>query len=209
MWFKLLEAQFASARITKDESKFNITIANLGESYIEQVEDVVINPPATGQYECLKSELIKRLAESDSTRVRKLLEGEELGDRTPPSQFLRHLRALAGTCVSEPLLRTLWLGRLPNNVQAILATQQGTPLEKVAELADAIMDTMPGRPSVAETTHLGTATLSTPSDLLADRMMQMLITMLAVGGDEGSNRGTALLPSRPASPKSAAKTQHH
>ena len=56
LWFKLLEAQFASARITKDETRFNITIANLGENYIEQVEDVVVDPPATGQDEHLKKD---------------------------------------------------------------------------------------------------------------------------------------------------------
>ncbi|KOC61825.1 hypothetical protein WH47_06163 [Habropoda laboriosa] len=87
------------------------------------------------------------------------------------------MRALAGICVSEPFLRTLWLGRLPNNVQAILATQQDTAMDKVAELADAITDTMPGRPSVAETTRSVSASSSTPTDLLTDRMMQMLITM--------------------------------
>lgn len=45
------------------------------------------------QYEYLKKELIKRLADSDSTRMRKLLESEHMGDRTP-SQFYRDLKKL-------------------------------------------------------------------------------------------------------------------
>ena len=83
LWFELLEVQFAITRITKDETKFNVTIANLGEKCIEQVEEIVINSPEDGKYEHLKNELVKRLTESDSSRVRKLMESEEIGDRTP------------------------------------------------------------------------------------------------------------------------------
>ena len=91
LWFKLLEAQFATTRITKDETKFNLTIANLGEKYIEQVEDIVINPADNGKYEHFKNELVKRVTESDSSRVRKLMESEEIDDRSP-SQFFRDLK---------------------------------------------------------------------------------------------------------------------
>lgn len=61
----------------KDKTKFNVAIANLGKRYIEQVEDIVLDPPGMGRYERLKNVLIKRLADSDSTRVRKLLENKE------------------------------------------------------------------------------------------------------------------------------------
>lgn len=42
-----------------------------------------------------------------------------MGDSTP-SQFLRHMRDLAGSLLPEALLRTLWIGRLPHAMQAIL-----------------------------------------------------------------------------------------
>ncbi|XP_076389540.1 uncharacterized protein LOC143264774 [Megachile rotundata] len=106
----------------------------------------------------------------------RLLELVEIGDRKP-SQFLRHLRGLAGTCVSESLLRTLWLGRLSANVQAILATQMETPLDKVAELADAITETIPSRPMVADATLSRSAAQSSPVDPVTKRMMQLLITL--------------------------------
>lgn len=59
--------------------KFNAIIANLGEQYLEQVEDIVPDPPATLRYERLKN--LSR--DSDSIRVRKLLEGQEIGDKMP------------------------------------------------------------------------------------------------------------------------------
>lgn len=62
-WFTVVEVQFKSARIMSDEMKYNIVIANLQEKYMKQVEDVVLNPPATGRYELLKNELIKRTSQ--------------------------------------------------------------------------------------------------------------------------------------------------
>lgn len=81
--------------------------------------------------------LIQRLSETQEQRTRKLLEHEELGDRKP-SQFLRHLQSLAGSTVPDRLLRTLWLGRLPAQMQVILATRTEDRLEEVAEQADRI-----------------------------------------------------------------------
>lgn len=149
LWFKLLEAQFASARITSDATRFNITIANLGEKYIEQVEDVVVDPPATGQYEHLKKEIIKRLSESANLRVRKLMESEEIGDRTP-SQFFRDLKKLANASIPEEFIVTLWKNRLPTNIQRVLAAAVETSTTALTEMADRIHEIRPepGRTAV-------------------------------------------------------------
>ncbi|XP_011150907.1 uncharacterized protein LOC105190096 [Harpegnathos saltator] len=76
------------------------------------------------------------------------LEHEELGERKP-SQFLRHLRGLAVN-IPEALLRTLWLERLPAQMQVILATRAQDHLEDIAEQADRIQE-VTGR-SIAEVT---------------------------------------------------------
>ncbi|KAL4720762.1 hypothetical protein ACJJTC_013840 [Scirpophaga incertulas] len=64
---------------------------------------------------------------------------EEIGDRRPPS-FLRHLKALARTAFPECLLRTIWLGRLPTQIQAILIAQTASNLEDLGELADKLYE---------------------------------------------------------------------
>ncbi|CAK9821233.1 hypothetical protein ANTPLA_LOCUS11223 [Anthophora plagiata] len=176
LWFCVLERNFAAGGITSDGIKASYVTGALGPRYIDEVRDILLNPPSTGLYYTLKRELIRRLSVSQEQKARRLLEHEEIGDRKP-SQFLRHLRGLAGTCVSESLLRTLWLGRLPRNVQAILATQKDTALDKVAELADAITDTMPGRPLVAETTFASAPGQPGTVDSVTERMMQLLITL--------------------------------
>lgn len=67
----------------------------------------MLDPPVTGRYEKLKSELVKKLADSDGTRVRLSFEGQEMGDRTP-SQFYRNLKKLAAPSISDDLVLTLW-----------------------------------------------------------------------------------------------------
>lgn len=62
------------------------------------------------------------------------MEDEEIGDRTP-SQFLRRVQELAGSKVQDELLRSIWAGRLPQQLRPIIATLDG-PLEKMAETAD-------------------------------------------------------------------------
>ncbi|XP_018569974.1 uncharacterized protein LOC108909976 [Anoplophora glabripennis] len=81
--------------------------------------------------------------------------------------LIRRLRCT----VSDSLLRTLWIGRLPSSVQAIFATQKNAALDDVAELADAVMDTvMPG-------TTLQQMAQSSPKDERLNRIEQQLVEM--------------------------------
>lgn len=92
--FAIVEGQFVTAGITDDKMKFTILTGNLETWYLEKMEDIVLNPPATGRYEKLKGGLIRALAESDSDRVTRLVENEVMGDRKP-SQFYHDLKKLA------------------------------------------------------------------------------------------------------------------
>ncbi|XP_059061864.1 uncharacterized protein LOC131854737 [Achroia grisella] len=96
-----------------------------------------------------------KLSASEEKRVRQLLSDEELGDRRP-SQFLRHLKSLTGDSLrdDEGILRQLWMRRLPTHLQTILAAQD-LPLEKVADLADRIMEVSPATPLASSTSVAG------------------------------------------------------
>lgn len=150
LWFAQVENQFILAGITSDETKFNYIAGNLDAKYAAEVRDILTKPPDTGKYQKLKTELIHRLSTSQDQKTRQLLEHEEIGDRKP-TQFLRHLRALAGNVVPDVVLKPLWLTRLPASTQAILATQQNSDLDALAVLADAVLAANP-RSQVAETT---------------------------------------------------------
>ncbi|KAK4877480.1 hypothetical protein RN001_009986 [Aquatica leii] len=142
MWFAQVESHFRISGISSDETKYGYIASSLEAKYACEVRDILTKPPQTNCYEALKTELIKRLSATDEQRMRQLLEREELGDRKP-SQFPRHLLALAGTSVPDDLLKSIWISRLPQKTQAILAVQKAANLADSAELADAINATTP------------------------------------------------------------------
>lgn len=150
LWFAQMEGQFSLAGITVDSTKFYYVSAQLDHHIAKEVKDIITNPPSENKYLKLKTELIRRLSASQERKVRQLLTHEELGDRKP-SQFLRHLQTLAGTDVPEDFLRTLWAGRLPTNLQTLVASQRKLSLSDVAELADQVYDIVPSTPQVATT----------------------------------------------------------
>jgi hypothetical protein len=76
-----------------------------------------------------------------------------MGDRRP-TQFLRHLRTLAGPSVPTDFIRALRTNRLPPNIQAIIATQGQVALDDVAQLADKIAQVTPP-PCVARVSSSG------------------------------------------------------
>ncbi|XP_045785198.1 uncharacterized protein LOC123880872 [Maniola jurtina] len=165
IWFATVEAQFEIAGIITDSTKYSYVLGHLDQKYSQEVEDIITNPPPIGQrYTRLKDELIRRLSMSEEERVRQLISDEELGDRKP-SQFLRHLRSLAGSALSdENILRQLWMRRLPQQVQVVTASQLELPLDKLAELADRVVEvTNPKQVSACATAQSApsTSTLNT------------------------------------------------
>lgn len=150
LWFAQLESQFVLANVTTDSTKYHYALSQLDPTYAAEVEDVISDTTSPNKYERLKTELIKRLSASRERKVKQLLTHEELGDRKP-SQFLRHLKQLAGPDIPEEFMRTIWTSRLPSSTQSIIASQVKTPLDELAELADKIHDVVAPSPQVAAT----------------------------------------------------------
>ncbi|XP_048002119.1 uncharacterized protein LOC125238737 [Leguminivora glycinivorella] len=145
MWFAQLDGQFNLTKITSDSTKFYHAISVLEYKYAVEVEDIITNPPASDKYGTLRRELIARLSSSKQERLKQLMSKEELGDRKP-SQFLRHIRSLAGTDYPDDFIRHLWMSRLPTVLQSIVAYQDNLPLDTVAQMADKVHEVTPPGP---------------------------------------------------------------
>lgn len=141
LWFAQIEAQFEIAGIAKDETKFNHVIAGIESHILDSIQDLVINPPEKDRYSILKNRLIETYAESDSSKLRTLLQGIELGDQRP-SILLKRMRDLAGKHFSEDLLKSLWLDRLPANVKLVLVASN-EELNNLSVMADRILEIVP------------------------------------------------------------------
>ncbi|XP_077262041.1 uncharacterized protein LOC143897329 [Temnothorax americanus] len=171
LWFAQLEGQFVLSGVTQDSTKYSYAISQLDSRQIKEIKDVITQPPEADKYGTVKRALVQRMSVSQEQRTRQLLEHEELGDRRP-TQFLRHLRTLAGENIPDSLLRTLWLGRLPTTMQTVLATRAEDPLNSVAEQADRIHE-MTNKAVVA-----ATATSAVPKESL-EAQIQALTKQVA------------------------------
>ncbi|GFS43324.1 retrovirus-related Pol polyprotein from transposon 297 [Nephila pilipes] len=101
---------------------------------LDIVGDIILNPPAEKPYTTLLIRLCSQYADSKEQRLRDLISGILLNDRKP-SRLLLEMRNKAVNRISEELLKTLFLQRLPIPVQQILAILN----DQLVEIADGIM----------------------------------------------------------------------
>ena len=141
IWFAQAEAQFKTRGINREDTKFAHILAAVQPEIIQEVRDLVINPPQDNPYKRLKEEMIKRTSASEQKRLQMLLTEEDLGDKKP-SQVLRRMRQLLGERkLEEGIFKQLFLQRLPSNAQLILASSRDSvSLDELASLADRILE---------------------------------------------------------------------
>ena len=147
-WFMQVEAMFRTARITSDQAKFDHVITALDITAAADIRELLETPPDEDLYATLKKALIDRLAISEAARIKRVLSNEQIGDRTP-SQHYRHLMSQAGSNFSEAALKSIWLDTLPSEVKLIVAGNEDLTLEKLAAMADRIVDVSGSRRHVA------------------------------------------------------------
>lgn len=180
VWFSQVEAQFETSAIKSDNTKFNMVIQHLEQNYAKEVRDIILHPPATGKYDKVKAELIKRLTMSRDQGIQQALYLEELGDRKP-SQFLRALRLLAGSDVQDEFLFSVWSGRLPTQVKAILAAQRSLALDEAADMADKICEVMSLNTQQIASTSKANASHSNNSDDMLQKLEERVMARLQNG----------------------------
>lgn len=138
IWFRQIESQFINSGITVESSKYHLVVGHIETDVLAQVSDIIDPPPEKDPYNTLKKRLIEVFSDSEEKKLKKLLQDIDLGDKRP-SVLLRQMQELAGPLVGAELLKSLWLQRLPAQMQAILASSD-IELKKLAAMADKIAD---------------------------------------------------------------------
>lgn len=139
VWFIRTEAMLAPQKLS-DEARYDIIVSKLGKDAIQQVTDLLIEPPPTKKYEALKARLLKIYEESKNRQLQKLISEMELGEQKP-SQLLRRMKELAKDKIPDDTLRILWQGHLPSAVRAVLAVSDTKELEHLSTIADNVFET--------------------------------------------------------------------
>ncbi|XP_045783638.1 uncharacterized protein LOC123879786 [Maniola jurtina] len=138
LWFAQFEATIYGQKLG-DAAKQNLVVTKLTKGAIEQISDLILEPPENNKYEALKERLLQVFEETKERQFRQLLSEMELGSQKP-SQLLRRMKDLAKGKIAEESLRMLWIGHLPSSVRAVLAVTD-VDLNALAVVADKIMET--------------------------------------------------------------------
>ncbi|XP_024939242.1 uncharacterized protein K02A2.6 [Cephus cinctus] len=130
--------EFEAERITSDRTRFRRTALALDAQVVEQVSDLITDPPETDRYSTLKNRLLAIFGESERARWHKLQE-LELGDQKP-SMLLNSMRRLAGDQLGDGALQNMFRDKLPEQIRILLAMEPEPELEKLAARADRMIE---------------------------------------------------------------------
>lgn len=197
IWFAQIEAQFANAKVTTDQTQFNAVVGAIESRILNRVPDAVLRPPEVDKYKNLKNKIIEEFSESEHKKMTKLLENVALGDQKP-SMLLNEMKRLSSADMSDDLLKTLWLKRLPTQACVMLSTNNA-PLAELAKIADKIVE-------IGNLNSVNAVSMSSSStDSLQNCILQLT---KAVESLQRSNGNQNFHPNRSRS-KSRNRSQNH
>ncbi|GBM73448.1 hypothetical protein AVEN_64747-1 [Araneus ventricosus] len=138
--FYQVGAQFKISGITAEATKFNYLISQLDPKFVENVWDIISSDSQT-KYTDSKTRLLNLFKESKNAKNQRLITGIDLDD-LKPSQLIQKLRSVAISDVFQNLLKTLWLGKLPDCIKNVLIVSK-EDIDSLAIMADKICDMSP------------------------------------------------------------------
>lgn len=154
-YFAQIEANFRTSHITVSKTKYDYLLQALTPRVVSDVFDVVRScAESEDPYTELKTALINRNTPSESKRLEDLLHGAQIGDKTP-SAFYRHLCNLAGSSASfkPELIRSLWLRRLPQQLEIQLQPFEKDSIDSLTKYADGIYEVLKRSSTVSSLTN--------------------------------------------------------
>ncbi|XP_037950763.1 uncharacterized protein LOC119681590 [Teleopsis dalmanni] len=142
LWFAQIEGYFHINGVTSDLSRFFTVTTSLDVETLRRVSDLVKKPPEDDKYETLKREIIQQLHSLKRHQLILLLIGMD-GSNKRPSELLQMMKVLTASHMLDFELQYYWLRKLPKNIQRILKTCNMDDVNKLAKLADSIIDNIP------------------------------------------------------------------
>ncbi|XP_011068810.1 PREDICTED: uncharacterized protein LOC105154785 [Acromyrmex echinatior] len=123
IWFIQIEATFEATRITEQKTKAHHVIMSLDAEAIACCRDLIAEPDVNEPYTKLKQRQV-------------LTSGK-------PSQILSRLRNLnSDKRCDDAVIKIVFFEHLSPHIRSILATTESTDLDKLAKMADKIVETV-------------------------------------------------------------------
>ena len=176
LWFGCVEAQFRSADFTSPHGKYDAIIRALNIEQLKRVEEVVVTRPIINPYDVLKNALCQAF-EIPISRKLELFLNQDLILNEKPTDLLSKLKKLSGRDLSkdsafQPLLKRMFLNKLPTSVQQILTADLDSSVEILAKRADNIM-ALPENKSKPDITTVIDSPQTTINELLERKISNL------------------------------------
>lgn len=142
-WLNSLERWFKASGYNNDEQQFEITLAAIDPTILEQMNEALSEEPEAGKFNFVKQKLIAHFADSAQRKLNRLLSEMPLGDKRP-SELFHEMKRVAGNVLGETALKGLWAQRLPEAARPVIAASTGTAVE-FTRIADSIVDALTPR----------------------------------------------------------------
>lgn len=144
--FVQLECWLAYNNIITDEDKFGVLQLAIEPDTTAHMLTIINNPPATNRYPALKKAIIKLYAESQVSKMRKLLLQTSYSS-SKPSIVLSEMRQFCPEGSNTEIFKSLFLERLPahirnsiNSLKLLVPNAEQLTLDQIAEYGDQQLD---------------------------------------------------------------------
>uniref|UniRef100_A0A5S6R481 RNA-directed DNA polymerase n=1 Tax=Trichuris muris TaxID=70415 RepID=A0A5S6R481_TRIMR len=176
LWFARLHLFFQHRHIDDETTMFELALSSMPEDTLTQLRDFVLTAHLeTTPFSTFKRLCLTRLTGSLDQRIRQALTSEELGGRAPSELLRRLVQLLPPGAVErdrDPILRELFLSRLPPQLQATLIPFSDKPTSTLAALADRLLEVQQGA-SPAYAVHDSSQRLERVEKLLEELTLRL------------------------------------
>ncbi|KZC05354.1 hypothetical protein WN55_05903, partial [Dufourea novaeangliae] len=199
LWFLQVQISFRNSRITAEAIKADAVLAALYMEVLSTVKDILLsNPTPADINRRIKSRIIATFAMSPEAKLRKLLTGQVLTDGKP-SLILCRLRNLNDGACDDSVIRSIFFDQLPSTHRAILVATGGDDLNKLAEAADKLADSVG-----AADTCVATVSRRAPSQSTVESDIKRILASIT-----SLSERVARLEARNNRPRSRAASHSH
>ena len=180
VWFTVFELELENRNINQDRAKYAQLVPRLPRDMLALITPILVSPPAEDAYERVKHIILDDARPSERARLEQLCHTLRLGDRKP-TQLLREMQQLAGPgYLHESLLQELWLQRLPETLQAILAVVPTASLADLAQAADTVLERLPKGAQQQPVAGPSTSMAAVTSESTTDKDAQIAVLQAAL-----------------------------
>ena len=141
LWFGKAEAQFVLRGIKDDTTKFYHIYANLTEKAMNEIEGLLLDPPATGKVAAVKAKLVRKFTKSQYQKDTELLNIRALGDLKPTEMWAMFQRNNKDPHnATSSFIKAYLINMYPPDVRVAIANMSFADNDEMAEAAERIMD---------------------------------------------------------------------